>query len=76
MRDAAGLQVDLATELSSLLAPSLVPTGTLFAVAVGSVAYVIRVIEMAVTGQITVDDALEACTTCLLGVMTQLGLTP
>ena len=74
MRDAAGLQVDLAKELSSLLAPSGMPTDTLLAVAVGSVSYVIRVIEMAVAGQIDVDDAIDACMTCLLGIMTRVGM--
>jgi AcrR family transcriptional regulator len=62
VRDAAGLQVDLAKELSSLLAPSGLPTGTLLAVTLGSVAYVIRVIEMAVAGQVAVDDAVVSVT--------------
>jgi AcrR family transcriptional regulator len=72
--DATGLQAELAKQLSSLLAPSGIPTDTLLAVSVGSVSYVVRVIEMVVVGQIGADDALDACLACLLGVMTEVGM--
>ena len=72
--EAVGVQVELAREFSTLLAPSGIPTSTLLAVAFGTVSYVMKVIEMEVGGEITPDDALDACMTCILGVMTQIGM--
>jgi AcrR family transcriptional regulator len=70
-----GVHVALAKELSTLLAPSGIPTNTLLAVAYGTVAYVMKVIEMKVSGEISSDDALDACMTCMLGIMSQVGMT-
>jgi len=72
--EAVGVQVELAKEFSTLLAPSGIPTSTLLAVAFGTVSYVMKVIEMEVGGEISSDDALDACMTCILGVMTQIGM--
>ncbi len=72
--EAVGVQVELAKEFSTLLAPSGIPTSTLLAVAFGTVSYVMKVIEMEVGGEIGPDDALDACMTCILGVMTQIGM--
>jgi AcrR family transcriptional regulator len=72
--EAVGVQVELAKEFSTLLAPSGIPTSTLLAVAFGTVSYVMKVIEMEVGGEISADDALDACMTCILGVMTQIGM--
>jgi hypothetical protein len=73
--DATSLQVELAHQLASLLAPSGIPTDQLLAVTLGSVSYLVRVIEMVVSGQIGADDALDACVTCLLGIVTQIGMS-
>lgn len=73
--EAVGVQVALAKEFTTLLAPSGIPTNTLLAVAYGTVAYVMKVIEMKVSGEITSDDALDASMTCMLGIMAQVGMT-
>ena len=72
--EAVKIQVDLSTEFSVLFAPSGIPTATLLAVAFGTVAYVMKVIEMEVAGEIDPDAALDACMTCILGVMSQIGM--
>jgi AcrR family transcriptional regulator len=69
-----GVQVELATEFTALLAPSGIPTDTLLAVSFGTVSYVIKVIEMSVSGQIGSDDALDACMACMLGIIAQVGM--
>lgn len=73
--EAVGVQVALAKEFTTLLAPSGIPTNTLLAVAYGTVAYVMKVIEMKVSGEINADDALDACMTSMLGIMSQVGMT-
>jgi len=35
----------------------------------------VKVIEMTVAGEIDSEDALDACMTCMLGVMAQVGMT-
>jgi len=72
--EAVGVQVAVAKEITTLLAPSGVPTNTLLAIANGTVAYVVKVIEMTVAGEIDSEDALDACMTCMLGVMAQIGM--
>lgn len=74
LHGAAVVQDELARELSVLFAPSGVPTETLLAIAWGTVAYVITVIEMEVSGTIDHEATLDACMTCILGVMSQIGL--
>lgn len=72
--EAVKVQVDLAKEFSVAFAPSGLPTETLLAVAFGTLAYVMKVIEMRVTAEIDDEAALDACMTCILGVMSQIGM--
>ena len=39
----------------------------------GTLAYVLKVIEMAVSGELDRETTVDACMTCILGVMSQLG---
>ena len=75
--------VDFDWDFVAVTGPFLLSAGALLGgpavrdeprIAFGSVAYVVRVIEMEVSGQIAADDALDACMTSLLGVMTQVGM--
>jgi len=68
------VQAELAREFSRLFATSGVPTLTLVAVTSGTVSYVMKVIEMAVGGEIDRETALDASMTCILGVLTQIGM--
>jgi AcrR family transcriptional regulator len=72
--EAVGVQVELAREFSKLFATSGVPALTLVAVTSGTVSYVMKVIEMEVANEIDRESALDACMTCILGVMGQIGL--
>ena len=72
--EAVKIQADLAREFSVAFASSGLPTETLLAVAFGTLAYVMRVIELRVRGDVDDDAALDACMTCVLGVMSQIGM--
>jgi AcrR family transcriptional regulator len=74
VHEAVVIQAELAREFSRLFATSGVPTLTLVAVTSGTVGYVMKVIEMAVVGEIDHETALDACMTCILGVLTQIGV--
>ena len=74
--EAVVAQAELAREFATLLSTAGAPADTLLAVSSGVVAYVMRVIEMAVAGEIDCDTTVDACMTCILGVMTQVGLPP
>jgi len=72
--EAIGVQVELAREFSKLFATSGVPALTLVAITSGTVSYVMKVIEMEVAHEIDREAALDACMTCILGVMGQIGM--
>lgn len=72
--EAVAVQVELAKEFAKLFATSGIPSLTLIAVTSGTVSYVMKVIEMAVAGEIDRDTALDASMTCMLGVMSQIGM--
>jgi len=74
VHEAVVVQAELAREFSRLFATSGVPTLTLVAVTSGTVSYVMKVIEMAVGGEIDRETALDASMTCILGVLTQIGM--
>ena len=67
-------QIELAKGFSKLFAASGVQTPTLQAVTSGTVSFVVQVIEMTVRQEIDREAAVDACMTCVLGVMTQMGV--
>ena len=73
LREAGVMQAELVREFSKLYASSGVPATTLVAVTSGTVAYVLRVVDMAVGGEIDRATAIDTCMTCVLGVMAQVG---
>lgn len=74
VQQAVVVQAEMAREFARLFAASGVPTATLVAITSGTVSYVMKVIEMAVHGEIDREATLDACMTCILGVMTQIGM--
>ncbi len=68
------VQSELAREFTKLFATSGAPTHTLLAIASGTVSYVFKVIELSVAGEIDHEATLDACMTCILGVMSQIGM--
>lgn len=73
VQQAIVVQAELARELAKLLAQSGVPPMTLLGVTSGTLAYMLRVIEMSVGGELDRETTIDACMTCILGVMSQLG---
>lgn len=74
VHEAVAIQTRLAQEFARLFATSGIHTLTLVAVTSGTLAYVLKVIEMEVAGEIDRDATIDACMTCVLGVMTQIGM--
>lgn len=73
VQQAVVVQAELARELAKLLAGSGVAPMTLLGVTSGTLAYMLKVIEMSVAGEIDRDTTIDACMTCILGVLSQLG---
>lgn len=73
VQQAVVVQAELARELAKLLSQAGVPPLTLLGVTSGTLAYVLKVIEMAVGGELDRETAVDACLTCILGVLSQMG---
>lgn len=73
LREAVVVQSELARAFARLLAHGGVPADTVLGLTSGTLAFVIRVIELEVTGELDHDVAVDACLTCILGVLSQLG---
>ncbi|MCU1354638.1 MAG: regulatory protein TetR [Acidimicrobiales bacterium] len=76
LSEAAAVQAELVREFSKLYASVGVPAERLVASTSGTVAYVMRIVELAVGGEIDREAAVDACMTCVLGVMGELGREP
>ncbi len=70
------VQSELARELAKLFAHAGVAPMTMVGVTSGTLAYVLKVIELQVNGELDRDSTVDACLTCILGVMSQLGTGP
>ncbi|MCX7619315.1 MAG: TetR/AcrR family transcriptional regulator [Acidimicrobiales bacterium] len=73
VQEAVAVQSELARELAKLFAHGGIPPLTLVGITSGTLAYVLRVIELNVTGELDREATVDACLTCILGVMSQLG---
>lgn len=73
VQQAVVVQAELAREVAKLLANAGVPPQTLLGVTSGTLAYVLKVIELKVGGELDRETTVDACMTCILGVMSQLG---
>lgn len=73
VQGAVVVQAELAREVAKLLANAGVPPQTLLGVTSGTLAYVLRVVELQVRGELDRETTVDACLTCILGVMSQLG---
>ena len=76
LSEAAAVQAELVREFSKLYASIGVPADRLVASTSGTVAYVMRIVELAAGGDLDRAAAVDACMTGVLGVMGELGREP
>ena len=75
VQEAVVAQAELAREVAKLFSSSGIPTMTLIGVTSGTLAYMLKVIELEVAGELDHETTVDACLTCVLGVLSQVGVT-
>ena len=73
VQEAVVAQAELAREIAKLFSSSGIPTMTLVGVTSGTLAYMLKVIELEVAGELDHETTVDACLTCVLGVLSQVG---
>lgn len=68
------VQAELSRELARLFATTGAPPETLIGITAGALAYILRVIEMQVAGELDRETTIDSCVTCILGLLAQLGV--
>ncbi|MBI2706037.1 MAG: TetR/AcrR family transcriptional regulator [Actinobacteria bacterium] len=66
-------QAELAREVAKLFSSSGIPTMALIGITSGTLAYMLKVIDLEVAGELDHDTTVDCCLTCVLGVLSQVG---
>ncbi len=73
IQEAAAVRSEVARELARLLAGAGATAPTITAVTAGAVGFILEVVDLVVTGDADQATATDACLSCMLGLMSQLG---